>query len=308
MTPRARHQWHYAGAVAWILLTVSMASWWLVFGLQQERRLLAIGAPQANELGRVQRMLVWEGASFIGLLLVGGVGLLVSVAREHARQREVEAFFMAFTHDLKTTLASLQLQAESLLEDLPDAKGNPNLERLLKDALRLQLQLENSLYFAEPEGGLYLEPLDLRAFADRIAADWPELALSISGDAFVMVDSRALESVLRNLLQNAVTHGHARHMTLRIESFNPGRVTITAADDGRGTSADVVDTLGQPFSRPTPMSGTGVGLFVSRRLVERMRGQLGFRAAPNEGFTAILELPQAERPPMPAAYGSAHIH
>jgi signal transduction histidine kinase len=83
-------------------------------------------------------------------------------------------------------------------------------------------------------------------------------------------------------------------MTVAVESRAAGRVTITARDDGRGASSDVIETLGQPFTRPTPMSGTGVGLFVSRRLVRRMRGELLFAAAPGAGFTAVLDLPRAE--------------
>ncbi len=293
-TPRLRRRLHYTGTAVWIVLTVSLASWWLFLGLKQAERLQASGAPQTMALEHVRQMLGWEGGTFIALLLVGGIGLLVSVRREHARQREVEAFFMAFTHDLKTSLASLQLQAESLREDLPEIRDNANLDRLMKDALRLQLQLENSLYFAEPEGGLYLEPINLRAFIERVSSDWPELALEIDGDARALVDSRALESVIRNLLQNAVTHGHATSMTVHLESRAPGRVTLTAEDNGRGATKDVLEALGQPFSRPTPMSGTGVGLFVSRRLVRRMRGDLAFAAMPNAGFTAVLDLPRAD--------------
>src|SRR5437773_1834226 len=127
MSSRRRHFWHYLGATTWVLLTVSMATWWMIFGLEQAQRLRSIGAPQTDELSRVQHMFVWEGATFIGLLLAGGVGLFVSVRREHARQRSVEAFFMAFTHDLKTALFSLQLQVESLVEDWPDARTNPNI-------------------------------------------------------------------------------------------------------------------------------------------------------------------------------------
>lgn len=285
---------HYAGTAVWIVLTVSLASWWLVLGLKQADRIDASGAPQTMELAHVRQMLGWEGGTFIALLLAGGTGLLLSVRREHLRRREIEAFFMAFTHDLKTSLASLQLQAESLREDLPEVRDNANLERLMKDALRLQLQLENSLYFAEPDGGLYLEPVDLGAFITRVSGDWPELTVRIEGDAHALVDSRALESVVRNLLQNAVTHGHARTMTVTVEARTAGRVTITAKDDGRGAPPDVVETLGQPFTRPTPMSGTGVGLFVSRRLVQRMRGELVFAAAPGAGFTAVLDLPRAD--------------
>ena len=55
-------------------------------------------------------------------------------AANRRRQDEVRNFFMSFTHDLKTSLASLQLQAESLREDLPEAAANANLDRLLKDA------------------------------------------------------------------------------------------------------------------------------------------------------------------------------
>jgi signal transduction histidine kinase len=292
---RTRQSWHYVGAIAWIALTVSMATWWMIFGLEQAQRLKAIGAPQAVELGRVQRMLVWEGVTFIGLLLGGGVSLLVSVRREHMRQREIEAFFMAFTHDLKTSLASLQLQVESLVEDWPDAKGNPNIERLVKDSLRLQLQLENSLYFAEPDGGLYLQALDVRPVVERIAADWPEMELAVEGNARALVDSRALESVLRNVFQNAVLHGEASHMKIGIDATAPGRVTISATDDGCGAPQDIVATLGRPFSRPTSHSGTGVGLFVSSKLIERMRGHLRFATAPGAGFTAVLELPGGEK-------------
>jgi|SRR5579871_66588 len=289
MSARGRYWYYVAGA--WIALTVSMATWWMIFGFEQAHRLKESGAPQAAELDRVQRMLVWEGTTFIALILAGGVGLLVSVRREHARQREVEAFFMAFTHDLKTALASLQLQVESLIEDWPDAKTNPHIERLAKDSLRLQLQLENSLYFAEPEGGLYLESVDIRAFVERVALDWPELTLSVTGDARALVDSRALESVMRNVLQNAVLHGAARHMSVTIDTHPPHRVVVTATDDGRGTSQQILETLGRPFSRPTDHSGTGVGLFVSRRLVERMRGHLRFATTPGAGFSAVLDLP-----------------
>jgi len=285
---------HYAGTAVWIVATVSLASWWLVLGLKQADRIDASGAPQTMELAHVRQMLGWEGGTFIALLLAGGTGLLLSVRREHLRRREIDAFFMAFTHDLKTSLASLQLQAESLREDLPEVRDNPNLERLMKDALRLQLQLENSLYFAEPDGGLYLEPVDLGAFITRVSGDWPELTVRIEGDAHALVDSRALESVVRNLLQNAVTHGHAHTMTVTVEARAAGRVTITARDDGRGAPPEVIETLGQPFTRPTPMSGTGVGLFVSRRLVRRMRGELVFAAAPGAGFTAVLDLPRAD--------------
>jgi signal transduction histidine kinase len=284
---------HYVGAVLWVLLTVSLATWWMIFGLEQARMLRALGGPDAIRLERVQKMLMWEGATFIGLLLAGGIALIVSIRREHARQRAVEAFFMAFTHDLKTALTSLQLQAESLSEDLPAAAAHPNMNRLLRDAVRLGVQLENSLYLAQPEGDLLLEPVRLAESIERAAADWPELTVRVEGDARVLADARALQSVWRNLLQNAVVHGGATTVTARIEPRPDGRATITTTDDGRGAPARVVRTLGRPFPRSGPTRGTGVGLFVSCELARRMRGSLRFGGSGGGGFTAVLELPAA---------------
>jgi malonyl CoA-acyl carrier protein transacylase len=98
------------------------------------------------------------GWIWLGVLLVsGGVALVVSIRREQTRQDTVEAFFMAFTHDLKTTLASLQLQAESLVEDrfqwvvpLVPLLGHParferdrlGLPDVLKPASRQLLRIE----------------------------------------------------------------------------------------------------------------------------------------------------------------------
>ncbi|MFI5177316.1 MAG: sensor histidine kinase [Vicinamibacterales bacterium] len=294
MRPADRSRLHYVAAILWILLTVSLASWWMFFGLAQSRELGVLGGPEAARLVRVQRMLLWEGGTFIGLLLVGGIALLVSIRHEQARQRAVEAFFMAFTHDLKTALASLQIQAESLREDWPDAADNQNLARLLQDTVRLGVQLENSLYFAQPDGGLFLEPIPLARFVQRIATDWPQLTVRVTGDATAIADARGLESVLRNLLQNAVVHGGATEVQVSIDQRPDGRVSLTTKDDGRGAPADVLRLLGQPFVGHGPTSRTGVGLFVSRQLALRMRGDLRFeRPSSGAGFMAVLELPLA---------------
>jgi signal transduction histidine kinase len=292
MNTRGRSRLLYSGAILWLVLTVSLAVWWMIFAFQQSRRLGAVSGPDP-QFAHVHRMLAWEGGSFVALLLVGGIALVVSIRREQARQRAVEAFFMAFTHDLKTALASLQLQAESLREDLPEAAANPNLRRLLHDTVRLGVQLENSLYFAQPEGGLLLEPIPLARVVAQSAEDWPELVVDIQGDAIAIGDLRALSSVLRNLFQNAVVHGGATKVRVAITPRADGRVSVTTTDDGRGAPPDVLRLLGQPFVGRGGAKRTGVGLFVSRQLARRMRGDLRFEDSAGPGFTAVLELPTA---------------
>ena len=76
MTEHKRWTVPYVLASLWIATTVALAGWWLVFGLSQARQLHALGGETAAELGRVQRMLVWEGSVLLVLLLGGGMSLL----------------------------------------------------------------------------------------------------------------------------------------------------------------------------------------------------------------------------------------
>ena len=282
--PGASSRLHYVIAVVWLILTVSLASWWLAIGLSL--------APN----GALHRMFVWEGAAFISLLVAGGLVMVFAIRREHLRRQALETFFLSFTHDLKTSLASVQLQAEGLREDWPDMIPHTALDRLLSDALRLQIQLDNSLFVAQPDGRLLSERIDTERAISRLALDWPDVSVQVRGTAQVVADARGFDVVLRNLLQNAVVHGGAHQIDVRVETRESGdRVRLTVADDGRGVAPDVFDGLGEPFARDAGSRGTGMGLFVSRQLVRRMNGAVKFVRGNSEGrgLTVVLDLPGA---------------
>lgn len=286
-----RSTWQYVAAIVWMVFTIALASWWLIFGLSQAQQLAAIEGPEAAQVARVTRMLVLEGVILVGVLIAGGVALLAAIRLEQRRRRDLRAFFMAFTHDLKTSLSSLRLQAEALREDLPGATDNPNLRRMLKDSVRLQLQLENALALATTDGAVFIESIDLRTLVDYLRDDFPELTIDIAGDGRVRADRRALESVLRNLLQNAVVHGHATRVSLVLNRRGSG-IEIVVSDDGTGTSSDLSMALDRPFVRPSTTSGSGVGLYVCGRLLSQMHGRIRVRTgAP--GFSVAIELPEA---------------
>jgi len=287
----SRSTWQYLAAIVWMVFTIALASWWLIFGLSQARQLAAIEGPEAAQVARVTRMLVLEGVILVGMLVAGGAALLAAIRLEQRRRRDLRAFFMAFTHDLKTSLTSLRLQAEALREDLPAAGDNPNLRRLLKDSVRLQVQLENALALATTDGAILIEPIDLRTLIEYLRDDFPELTIDVAGEGRVRADRRALESVLRNLLQNAVVHGHARRVSL-VVTRRAGGVEIVVSDDGTGANADLSIALDRPFVRPSTTSGSGVGLYVCGRLLSQMHGRIQLReGAP--GFSVAIELPEA---------------
>ena len=289
MGPFTRDRIRFGLAIAWLVFTISLASWWLIFGLRQAKEL---GRVDGSDLPGVHRMLVGEGIALIVSLIVGGTVLLTMIRRERARHHAIEEFFAAFTHDLRTSLASLRLQAESLQEDFDErGESNPLLGRLLDDAVRIQLQLDNSLYFANRHSGrLFIEPLSLRRMVESVASEFGDLAVALHGDATVLVDARALEVVLRNLFQNARVHGGARTIDINLTPLTASSVAIRIEDDGRGTEGDA-SQLGRLFFRAGATSGSGVGLYVSRRLVERMNGLLTLSRG-TRGLVATLELQQ----------------
>src|SRR5216110_654896 len=151
---RKRNRIVIALVALWVLFTVTLAAWWLVFGLRQLELINQSNLENAVQLHRHYQMLLWEGGILIASLIGGGLALLYYARREQKRHAQVEEFFAAFTHDAKTALASLRLQAESLQEDFEDAP-NPLLDRLLRDTLRLQLQLENSLFLVNLTRGKF---------------------------------------------------------------------------------------------------------------------------------------------------------
>lgn len=276
---RPRTRLYYLLAGMWLVYTLSLAAWWLQIGLTMDDR---------------RTMFLLEGSTFMVVLIAGGLALMVAIRREQQRRLALETFFMAFTHDLKTSLASVQLQAEGVREDWPAGTDTRALDRLLHDTVRLQIQLENSLYVAQPDGRLLAERVDISAAVRRMAHDWPELEVVVEGTGTAAADARAFETVGRNVFQNAVIHGGATRVAASIERPQPGRIQLVIEDNGRGVPQTTIAALGQPFSRPGDTSGTGVGLYVCRQLVQKMNGELTFAPVPSgRGLRVVIDLPEA---------------
>jgi len=279
-------------AIVWLVFTISLASWWLIFGLRQADTLARIDQGRSQSPA-VHRMLVGEGAALIASLILGGAVLLYGIWRERVRHSAIEEFFAAFTHDLRTSLASMRLQVESLQEDFLDrGEENPLLDRLMKDSVRIQLQLDNSLFYANRRTGkLFIERLSLRSTVESVAREFSDLTVSLQGERVVLADARALEVVLRNLFQNALVHGHADAIQIRLDDAGGSKVAMQIEDNGSGVSNDAAQ-LGRLFCRPTSHSGAGVGLYISRRLAKRMNGLLTLSAGAR-GLLATLVLTEA---------------
>jgi signal transduction histidine kinase len=240
-------------------------------------------------------MLVGESSTFLALLLVVSLLLAWLYWREHRRARSMQAFFASVTHELRTPLTSIRLQAEAI------AEGERRAElarRLLEDSSRLESQIDKTLELARIEGGgpLSEQSIPLHTWSDRSleglsAAYGDRLDLRAHLDASVppvLADSGALQMILRNLIENSVRHSGATSVSVRLTaSLRNEHVVLEYQDNGMGLSGPS-PRLGRLFARGANSSGAGVGLYLVRRLMQRMGGRAKFNTAPGEGYRCEL--------------------
>jgi signal transduction histidine kinase len=261
----------------WLLFTVTLLGWWLVFSLTELARIRLLDATASAELERYQKMILWEGGTLVICIVGGGSALAYYIFREIRLRQQLQLFFLTFAHELRTPLASLRLQAESLEEDLDNPAHQKLIKRLVTDTNRLSIRLENSLLFANLEDpALHVETCHLNSLLSQIASEWPALTVKISGDASVRTDRRLLESIFKNLLQNSITHGKASEINCDICSGSSGIIQATILDNGTGIGANV-EKLGKPFFRPYSGSGSGIGLYLVSALATFEPSESGFK-------------------------------
>ena len=277
--------------------TIALAAWWMIFGLRQLDllHLIVDGSMAVESLGpklvRQHQMLIWEGGILLFCLVGGGAALISYARQERKRHHKLKEFFATFSHELKTSLTSLRLQGESLQDDLERILGDKEkpavLERLLNDTVRVQIQLENSLFLANFENSrLFVEKLSLQKVLSGFQQHWPEAKIILEKDCVLEVDARALESVLKNLIHNALLHGKAKEIQLVAKAYGDDSVQVMVSDDGEGFDGDGAK-LGTLFHRHTQRSGSGVGLYLAKQLMKKMGGDIHFLVEGRK-FSSVL--------------------
>lgn len=237
--------------------------------------------------------------------------LLQSVRRQaqdlEAVNRELEAFSYSVSHDLKGPLQAISGFSRLLLEgyrEALDPAGRQYLEYIQGETLRMSQITEDLLDLARVTGTeMRSEVMDLSTMAADVAAELtrrhPERVCSfdIQPGLTAKGDARLLAIVLENLLGNAwkFTGKRAR---ARIE-FGATEVRGTrnyhVRDNGAGFDMQEAGKLFTPFHRQhnaAEFEGTGIGLSIVKRIIERHGGRVWAEAAPDAGATFHFTLPE----------------
>jgi signal transduction histidine kinase len=237
----------------------------------------------------------------------------VVLARQRA-EREKDELLSTASHELKTPLTSLALAAQMI--DRMHERGprdDARLERYLgtirAQIARLTRLIGSLLDVSRVETGrlvLAWEPVDLSLLARMAVARERDSLPEESGhrivlrlDAPVLMvdgDEARLEQVLANLLSNAVKYSPAGGLVEVVVWSETGGAIVEVVDRGIGVPLAERPQLFAPFSRTTTalgtgIEGTGLGLYISRRIVEAHGGTIDVRDTPGGGATFRVALP-----------------
>ncbi|MFN2350059.1 MAG: ATP-binding protein, partial [Thioalkalivibrio sp.] len=183
-----------------------------------------------------------------------------------------------------------------------------DVHQILKAGGHLMALIDEVLDLAKIDSGqidLSLETVEVGCVVEECLslvsslAEERSIALSqeVGEGLSVQADRTRLKQALLNLLSNAIKYNReGGDVRLDIRCDCSGWLRISVTDTGKGISADRLDQLFQPFSRlegcTEGVEGTGIGLAISRRLVEVMGGEIGVDSQIGEGSTFWVRLPR----------------
>ena len=295
-TPRRSIKLPIALAVGMILLLLALTVGWISMS--------AVAALDNARNAPLYWTLLLVGAVFFVLVVVGVVVYLTLSIKAINLSRRQSNFIDSVTHELKSPIASLKLYLQTLSRHQPSEEARQEFYRLMLDDVERLDQLINHVLDAArldrvPDTQPQLVRLDelLRGCATlvcqrhRLPPSIVQLQLRPCTVVGWPVD---LELIFRNLIDNAIKYaGQPPEVSVSLEADSKaGQVKVRVTDNGRGIPIKFRDKVFGRFVRlgtelEREQTGLGLGLYIVRTLVARLRGQVRVRGRGNTAGTAM---------------------
>jgi signal transduction histidine kinase len=231
-------------------------------------------------------------------------------AAEAASDAKTE-FLSSMSHELRTPLNAILGFAQLLERDRKQPLSERQIERLrhvLRGGEHLLRLIDDVLDLSRIEAGRVMispEPVDVLEVIDEVITTLEPMAggagvaldrTRLPAVPRVVADRTRLAQILMNFGSNAIKYGKpGGRVQLALAQPDAAVVRITVIDDGIGIPADKRDRVFEPFQRAGqeagPIEGTGIGLTITKRLAEMMRGRVGFTSEVGRGSAFWVEMP-----------------
>lgn len=220
-----------------------------------------------------------------------------------------EEFLAIVAHELRSPVTNMSMKFDQFVRQVDRTSADPALASAARDALgevaRLSTLITRLLDAQQLAGQIVLARgvVDLSEVVTEVVARVRGRAESLGSAVLVEVpsvfgewDRLCLEQVFTNLLVNALKFGRGRPIEVSATVDEPN-VRVEVKDQGIGIAAADAPRIFEKFQRAVPPAygGLGLGLYITRQLVEAHGGSISFESAPGEGTTFRVKLPRAAR-------------
>ncbi|BDG07735.1 PAS domain-containing sensor histidine kinase [Anaeromyxobacter paludicola] len=235
--------------------------------------------------------------------------------KAQAEVRERDEFLSIASHELRTPVTALQLQLQMLQRAAARSVGTlpallaGKVDGLEKQCRRISVLVNELLDVSRMRLGrleLKLEEVDLAELAAETLANLREqirsagctVRLDALAPAVGTWDRLRLEQVFTNLIANAIKFGQGKPVEVRV-SADRDRAHLAVIDHGIGIAPEHQSRVFDRFERAVSsvnFGGLGLGLYISREIVEAHGGQIRLESEPGEGTTFTVDLPRTPAP------------
>lgn len=232
---------------------------------------------------------IGEGSVFLLLILVGAVFVYRATRRQFILSRQQQNFMMAITHELKTPIAVVRLNVETLQKRrLEDAQQQKLIANTLQEVNRLNTLTNNILVASQLETGAYRlnkQQINISRIATEAVRDLQNRFSQRSIDAviqpevYMQGEDTLMQLLLNNLLDNAVKYSSKESLVKLLLKKENNHVIIQVTDEGIGIAAEEKKKVFEKFYRvgseeTRTAKGTGLGLFLSKKIVQDFKGTI----------------------------------
>ncbi|GAB4010151.1 MAG: HAMP domain-containing sensor histidine kinase [Bdellovibrio sp.] len=267
-----------------------LGAWWLYLLTQM------VDGHDSKVRPNIEKLVLWEGGTFVVLLILVSWAFFALYMKDRKKTKALSAFFAGMTHELKTPLASVRLQAE-VIDDIVKENKNERLKnvvnRLLLDTQKLENQMDKILQLSRFESGGNLNTTEshLLEQIELTFKRWgKQLKFHFEGpplkNDLVLIDEFAFELVMRNLIENTIIHANSNNVIITFKDYED-KIDLIYSDHGQ-FSGDP-QKLGKLFYKHNSKRGSGIGLYLIQGLMQKMGGELSIDISTHISFRLSLE-------------------